>query len=935
MIELSAGSLLGHYKIIRRLGQGGMGEVYEAEDQKLGRHVAIKVLPEATRNDAGALERFWREARSASALNHPGICTIHELNESGETPFIVMELLEGSSLEKIYHGKPMPFVPLLELGIQVSDALDAAHRKGILHRDIKPANIFLTKSGQAKILDFGLAKLEESTGEVVPDLAATQAPATIAHQLTSPGSSLGTVAYMSPEQARGEQLDARSDVFSLGVVLYEVATGKPPFAGATTAVVFDRILNYAPVAPVDLNPDLPVEFENILNKTLEKDRDLRCQSAAELRADLKRLQRSSGSGRVAASGLAAMASGAGGASSSRPPSSGGGVAVRASSSGRVSNGAFAASGEVPIAPSSVPPAPAKKSSAAIWIGAAALLLAGAGFAAYHFWPKSVPFASFGLHQMTESGNIENVAMSPDGRYLAEVKNDKGQRTLWVRNIPTNTDAQVLPAFTNPYVGLAFSPDGNNLYFVRGTEKNVYIRDLYQISVLGGTPRQIVHNVDSPPSFSPDGSRMVYLRQTPELKDHFTELHIADRDGTNDQLIYSDSNLPGYPVWSPDGSTVELNEQVRPGGLVLLLDVASKKVTQQTSPHGISYGIDAAWMPDSRHVLLTYLRENSDRAQIASVSVPGNQFQPLTNDLNSYEGLALSSNGKTMATVLTNRDTNLSLYKGSGGPLVSSVPLRISVGRLSWLDEKHMVVLAPRVSISKLDPANGTAERIDVGDLQLASSLTSCPDGRIVFPAIPKALDHTRLFRANADGSGQTPLTTDGIVRDPVCLSDGKTVNFAIFGDKRYSGWSVPLEGGIPRKLFDAEGALPVRFSKDGHYAVHQKASASDNESLEWVLRDLRVPNSVRDFTPDVRFSFSNTTFLPDSSALAYGIQQGGGEAILVQPLDGSPSHILVDFVTSHIRDFAWSPSGDQFAVLREHSTSDVVLITDQDSKAAH
>jgi eukaryotic-like serine/threonine-protein kinase len=933
MIELSAGSILGHYKIIRRLGQGGMGEVYEAEDQKLGRRVAIKVLPEAMRNDTSALERFWREARAASSLNHPGICTIHELNESAETPFIVMELLEGSSLEKVYHGKAMPFGALLELGIQVSDALDAAHRKGILHRDIKPANIFLTKSGQAKILDFGLAKLEESAGEGVPDLAATQAPATMAYQLTNPGSSLGTVAYMSPEQARGEQLDVRSDVFSLGVVLYEVATGKPPFAGSTTAVVFDRILNYAPVAPVDLNPELPVEFENILNKTLEKDRDLRCQSAAELRADLKRLQRSSGSGRAAASGLAAMSSGGSGAGS-KGSSSGGGVAVRASSGGRVSNGAFASSSGGATAPVSDPPPAAKKSHAPIWIGAVVVLLGLVGIVAWHFWPKPVPFASFGLHQMTESGNIEAVAMSPDGRYLAEVKNDKGQRTLWVRNIPTNTDAQVLPAFTNPYVGLAFSPDGNSLYFVRGTEKNVYIRDLYQISVLGGTPRQIVHNVDSPPSFSPDGSRMVFLRQTPELKDHFTELHIADRDGANDQLVYTDSNLPGYPVWSPDGSAIELNEQLRPGALVMLLDVATKKITQLKAPSGISYGIDAAWMPDSRHVLLTYVRENSDRAQIASVSVPGNQFQALTNDLNSYEGLALSSNGKTMATVLTNRDTNLSLYKGGGGALVSSVPLRISAGRLSWLDEKRMVVLTPRVAISKLDPTTGAAERIDVGDLQLAASMNSCPDGRIVFPGIPKALDHTRLYRMNTDGSGQTALTTDGVVRDPVCLTDGKTINFAVFNDKRTSGWSVPLEGGAAKKLFDGEGGFPIRFSQDGRYAIHQKATSDESESLVWVLRDLTA-NSVRDITPDVRFSFSNTTFLPDSKALVYGIQQGGGEAILVHPLDGSPSHVLVDFVPSRIRDFAWSPSGDQLAVLREHSTSDVVLITDQDTKAAH
>ncbi len=526
-------------------------------------------------------------------------------------------------------------------------------------------------------------------------------------------------------------------------------------------------------------------------------------------------------------------------------------------------------------------------------------------------------------------------MSPDGRYLAEVKNDKGQRTLWVRNIPTNTDAQVLPAFTNPYVGLAFSPDGNSLYFVRGTEKNVYIRDLYQISVLGGTPRQIVHNVDSPPSFSPDGSRMVYLRQTPELKDHFTELHIADRDGTNDQLVYKDSNFPGYPVWSPDGNTIELNEQLRPGSLILLLDVATKKTTELKSPHGITYGIDAAWMPDSRHVLLTYVRENSDRAQIASVSVPGNQFQPLTNDLNSYEGLALSSNGKTMATVLTNRDTNLSLYKGSGGTLVSSAALRISAGRLNWLDEKRLVVLTPRVSISKFDPTTGATERIDVGDLQLAASITSCPDDRIVFPAIPKAIDHTRLFRMNADGSGQTALTTDGVVRDPVCLADGKTVNYSVFEDKRNAGWSVPLDGGTPKKLFAGEGGFPVRYSLDGHYALHGKATADENESLTWVLRDLTVPNSVRDISPDIRFSFSNTAFMPDSKALVYGIQQGGGEAILAQPLDGSPSHVLVDFVPSRIRDFAWSPSGDQLAVLREHSTSDVVLITDQDVKTAH
>ena len=295
--ELTAGTLRGHYKIVRRLGQGGMGVVYEAEDQKLGRSVAIKLLPEATRQDPAALERFWREARTASSLNHPGICTIYELNESGGQPFIVMELLEGQSLDKLYYRRSMPYPRLLDLGGQLADALDAAHRKGILHRDIKPGNIFLSPSGQVKILDFGLAKIEE--GYAARGTGGDNGNPTLAEPhdlLTSPGAAVGTIAYMSPEQARGEPLDPRSDVFSLGVVLYELATGQHPFSGTTTAVTFDRILNYAPTAPVSLNHELPPEFEETLNKTLEKDRELRLQSAAELRADLKRLQRKSSGG---------------------------------------------------------------------------------------------------------------------------------------------------------------------------------------------------------------------------------------------------------------------------------------------------------------------------------------------------------------------------------------------------------------------------------------------------------------------------------------------------------------------------------------------------------------------------------------------------------------------------------------------------------------
>src|SRR5580658_8207928 len=312
--ELSTGAILGHYRVVRPLGQGGMGVVYEAEDQKLGRSVAIKLLPEATRREPAALERFWREARTASSLNHSGICTIYELNESGDRPFIVMELLEGQSLDKAHFRRPMPYPKLLDFGVQVADALDAAHRKGILHRDIKPGNLFLSPSGHVKILDFGLAKIEEGFAASGDNGNATLAESQ--DLLTSPGSAVGTIAYMSPEQARGESLDARSDVFSLGAVLYELATGQHPFTGSTTAVTFDRILNYAPTAPISLNPELPVELEETLNKTLEKDRELRCQSAAELRADLKRLQRkSSGGSSTRPSSVAAGAGISSGASS--------------------------------------------------------------------------------------------------------------------------------------------------------------------------------------------------------------------------------------------------------------------------------------------------------------------------------------------------------------------------------------------------------------------------------------------------------------------------------------------------------------------------------------------------------------------------------------------------------------------------------------------
>ena len=278
------GQTISHYRIVGKLGQGGMGVVYEAEDISLGRHVALKFLPPALADDAAALERFEREARSASALNHPNICIIHSIESAEGQRFITMELLQGHTLDKIVQSRGMDFETILTWSTEIADALDAAHSQGIIHRDIKPSNIFITRRNTVKVLDFGLAKIAQAA-------KVTVTAATLDSHLTSPGMTVGTIAYMSPEQARGQELDGRSDLFSFGSVLYQLATGRIPFAGATTAVIFDAILNRDPISPVELNPLLPTRFEDIINRALEKDRDLRFQSAAEMRAELKRLRR--------------------------------------------------------------------------------------------------------------------------------------------------------------------------------------------------------------------------------------------------------------------------------------------------------------------------------------------------------------------------------------------------------------------------------------------------------------------------------------------------------------------------------------------------------------------------------------------------------------------------------------------------------------------
>ena len=973
-----------HYRILEKLGGGGMGVVFRAEDTKLKRFVALKFLPDDVTKDPAALERFRREAQAASALNHPNICTIHDIDEDNGVPFIAMELLEGVTLKHRINGQPVPLDQLLEVGIGVLDALEAAHERGIIHRDIKPANLFVTPRGGAKVLDFGLAKqvAKRAVAETVTAGGALESDP----NLTSPGLALGTIAYMSPEQVRGEKLDARTDLFSFGLVLYEMATGRQAFSGNTTGVIFAAILEREPVPPARLNPAVPAELDRIITKSLEKNVRLRYQTARDMCSDLERLKRDlgSGSGRSAQvkyaepSGSDAVpaysspdaqspapsasrqqASAQSGASLSGLPQSG--AAVAASSAGYTASSVATGSG-------SVTAQAARQHKGKLIAGAiiALVLIAAAGYGVFSILrgKAAMPFQNFTITQITNTGKSVNAAISPDGKYVVSTIADNGLQSVWLRNIPTSSDTQVLPPAPRSYTGLGFSRDGNYIYFGRSENTVETVRFVYRIPVLGGVPQVIVKDVDSNITFSPDGKRIAYVRQNdPEVGKYHLLIANADGSGERSLVTGSTDDAPTTVDWSPDGKLIAGSVFHNDRGLTSLESVdatftGDNATWQPLASVKSSVVNDLTWLPDMRGLLIAYLGRESgySRNQIAYVALPSGETTAITKDTNNYSSISLSADGKTVATAQQRASRTFYLLPADGGGANAS-PRPIfeqerDIANFAWAGNDQIVVSeADKLVRFSLD---GKSRSVLTSDPNAflnapescttpAAAASSAPEShRIVFAWAGHAENSTgrSIWRVDPDGSNLKQLTTGHGDQDPSCSPDGKWVYFINNNPDRIR--RVPIDGGavedvpgttIPNTIY---GGFAAHISPDGSKLAFvlteadsaMSATGGSDEKIALVNLDPAAKGAHQLLTPNPHITGS-AHFTPDGKSVAYAVRENGIDNVWVQPLDGGPGHYITKFASDQSRGgFAWSPDGKTLAILRGRADSDIVLLRD-------
>jgi Tol biopolymer transport system component len=838
------------------------------------------VLSKLMAGDPERRQRFEREAQAIAALNHPNIVTIYSVEEADGVPFLTMELAEGQPLGQLIPAGGLPLDTLLRIGIAISDAIAAAHQRGITHRDLKPANVMVAPDGRVKVLDFGLAKLRDVEND--PD-GVTRLPS---DDLTGEGRIIGTVAYMSPEQAEGKTVDPRSDIFSLGVMLHELGTGERPFKGDTNVSVISSILKDTPAPITDLNPRLPAGLSKIIRRSLAKDPSRRYQTATDLRNELEELKQEIDSGVTLS------------VSAPRP---------HAASSGR-------------------------RGIAKVTAGAAALLAIGAAALGIHYYRSgsatAVTFAADRFTRLTTSGNAFLAAISPDGRYVVHIKNPGVEPSLWVRQTATPSDVQIVPPARVRYDGLTYSPDGDYVYY--GTYALTGgVATLYKIPVLGGSPQRIIEDVDSRISFSPDGKQFAFMRGAPAQGTAW--LMIADTDGGNAREAATLSGPEQFqlsgPSWSPDGTTILASAQTLRGGpnvLVYAVDVATGTPRAIGTKRWRGIG-DLEWMPDGRSFVVSATEPISTGPQIWQIDYPSGEPHRVTNDLNNYIGVGISADARAMVTVQAENTSNLWVMPAGHAALETQITSGRGRGDgatgVSWTSDNRLVygsLTSGSPEIWSIDAAGGNPRQLSNDGLP-AIAPSASPDGRyVVFQKVrPEGM---YLWRIAPDGSDAKPLTTGGSEFQPIVSADSRTVYFYSPATGQPIPYKVSIDGGDPVKISN-DYFRPNSVSSDGKWLLGLGWDTAQRRSSAGVLATDGGSVRLLQNLPNI-----GAVWAPDGKSVTHVAVLPAGIALVNTPLEGGPSSEILR-LKGNLFSFGWSRDGKQLALAQGTASSDVVLIT--------